>query len=1122
MFNNIKLRTRLLFAFLTISLIPFAVIGITALTNSSKALSELAFGQLESLREVKKNQILNFLSERQSNLYVLIETVENLRQAGFERLRSTQENKKAEIETYFQKCISDITVISKNPAVLDALNAFESTIDENGVLDEDLYTFYEDLKHRDALQPFKEEYGYYDLLLITKTGTVAYSLNREVDLAQNLVSGDLQLSGLGQVFQHGLQSVAISDFEPYAPSQNQHIAFVAAPIIQQEEMMGVLVLKLHPEPINTIVQRRKGLGKSGETYLVGRWNKRAGYRSDRLIKEGTFGEIKTGDDIEKALSEESGDIIKVGSTGKMELSSYDPLNIPGLNWGIITTMDLEEVIAPRIEGEHEDYFSQYIAQYGYYDLFLIHPQGHIFYTVKHESDYGTNLMTGDYAETGLGHVFRNVLDTNTFSFADYQLYEPSHGEPAAFIAQPVMFDETIELIVALQLPIDVMNTVMQERSGMGETGETYLVGPDMLMRSDSYRDPENYSVKASFVSSKARRIDTESVQAALSDQTGQAIITSYTGQEVLSVYTPLSVWDTHWGLLAEIETQEAFHAVEGLKTVMWFVTVIALISITTFAILFTQSITTPVNSVVQVIRNIADGKIAEASNNTTLSASLQRRDEIGIMAAALQQMQTQIQYVLHETDALIKGVKDGDLSTRGDVTAFSGAWQELVYGINNLIDAFAAPILMTGAALDRISKGDIPEAITAEYQGDFNAIKENLNTLIEAVNQITGLAENIAAGNLSVKVQERSEQDRLMQALNAMVQSLNEVTLAAKEMAAGNLAIEVRERSEDDILMQALNAMIRKLNSMVMNVKAAADNVASGSQGMSSSSGQMSEGATTQAAAAEEVSSSMEEMAANIRQNAENALQTEKIAMQAAERAEASGQAMAETVMAMLSITQKITIIEEIARQTHMLSLNATIEAARAQEYGKGFGVVAAEVRELAERSRIAATEINQLASNSVAVAEKAGEMLNTLLPDIQKTAELVQEISAASNEQSKGTDQINRAIQQLDQITQQNSATSEELSATAEELATQAEHLQGAIAFFKTDKRTQRSMQTGEHTTAERVPRQHVNYASGKQGDAGHKGDKAKPGTKIDGYPLNLDKISNDGDDKESEFERF
>jgi methyl-accepting chemotaxis protein len=264
--------------------------------------------------------------------------------------------------------------------------------------------------------------------------------------------------------------------------------------------------------------------------------------------------------------------------------------------------------------------------------------------------------------------------------------------------------------------------------------------------------------------------------------------------------------------------------------------------------------------------------------------------------------------------------------------------------------------------------------------------------------------------------------------------------------------VELKERSGEDELMHALSAMVGKLVTVVSEVKEAAANVASGAGQMSSGSEGMSQGASEQAAAAEEASSSMEEMSANIKQNADNAKQTEKIAVKSADDAKEGGKAVAATVQAMKDIADKISIIEEIARQTNMLALNAAIEAARAGEHGKGFAVVASEVRKLAERSQNAAGEISELSASSVEVAEKAGTMLSNILPDIQRTAELVQEISAASKEQDTGAEQINKAIQQLDQVIQQNAAVAEEMASTATGLSSQADQLINSIGFFKLD----------------------------------------------------------------------
>jgi methyl-accepting chemotaxis protein len=275
----------------------------------------------------------------------------------------------------------------------------------------------------------------------------------------------------------------------------------------------------------------------------------------------------------------------------------------------------------------------------------------------------------------------------------------------------------------------------------------------------------------------------------------------------------------------------------------------------------------------------------------------------------------------------------------------------------------------------------------------------------------------------------------------------------AQKLSDGDLTMDLKtSRKVETGVFAAMKKMVENLREIVTDVKAAAENVSSGSQEMSSTSQQMSQGATEQAASAEEASSSMEEMAANIKQNADNSQQTEKIALQASTDAKEGGSAVAEAVTAMKEIAGKISIIEEIARQTNLLALNAAIEAARAGEHGKGFAVVAAEVRKLAERSQNAAAEISDLSASSVDVAERAGEVLTKLVPDIQKTSELVQEISAASDEQNTGATQINKAIQQLDQVIQQNSGASEEMSSTAEELSSQAEQLQSAINFFRTD----------------------------------------------------------------------
>ncbi len=281
-----------------------------------------------------------------------------------------------------------------------------------------------------------------------------------------------------------------------------------------------------------------------------------------------------------------------------------------------------------------------------------------------------------------------------------------------------------------------------------------------------------------------------------------------------------------------------------------------------------------------------------------------------------------------------------------------------------------------------------------------------------------------------------------------------EVANLAEKIAKGNLNLSFDTKAQIRGLLGTMVKMSDKLKEIVTQVIAAAENVASGSVQLSGNAQQLSQGATEQAASVEETTSSMEEMSSNIQQNAENSSQTEKIAQKAAKDARESGEAVTKAVGAMKEIANKISIIEEIARQTNLLALNAAIEAARAGEHGKGFAVVAAEVRKLAERSQTAAGEISELSASSVEVAERAGEMLGKLVPDIQKTSELVQEISSASNEQNSGVEQINKALQQLDTIVQQNATAAEEMASSSEELTSQSQLLQDSMQFFNIGER--------------------------------------------------------------------
>ncbi len=445
----------------------------------------------------------------------------------------------------------------------------------------------------------------------------------------------------------------------------------------------------------------------------------------------------------------------------------------------------------------------------------------------------------------------------------------------------------------------------------------------------------------------------------------------------------------------------------------------------------------------------------------------------------IEQVRSNIKALVADARTLSEAAVAGKLATRADASKHKGDFKAIVEGVNHTLDAVIGPLNVAANYVDRISKGDIPHKITDTYNGDFNTIKNNLNTCIEAVNKLVADANMLSAAAVAGKLDTRADVSQHQGDFRRIVQGVNDTldnvvapiqdvqrVMAAMEQGDMTQTISKSYNGDFDTLKQAINNTIARLSDTISQIISAADALSNASGQVSATAQSLSQSSSEQAASVEETTASLEQMTASVNQNTENAKVTDNMASKSSKEAVEGGEAVGKTVDAMKSIADKIGIIDDIAYQTNLLALNAAIEAARAGEHGKGFAVVAAEVRKLAERSQVAAQEIGTLAGSSVKMAEKAGNLLQEMVPSIQKTSDLVQEIASASQEQSVGVSQINNAMGQLNKATQQNASASEELAATAEELGGQAGQLQQLMGFFSVDNGQRRISQPSRSTS--------------------------------------------------------
>ena len=478
--NNVKMKPKLIGLFLIVGLIPLAAVAAFSMVKARDALQEQAYNNLEAVHEIKRYQVNTYFQERQGDMGVLVETVSTLRDETFSKLEALLAARKSEIERYFETATNNLSILKDNPTTVQAIEGFEDAFEAEGDRTGGSRWNAVEREFGWVFENALADSGYYDIFLIAADGDVLYSVAKEADLGENLLQGGLADSGLAQAFQAARsgEDVVFADFDPYSPSGDEPAAFMAGAVNNiSGTLVGVIAIQVPTNQINAIMHERAGMGLTGECYIVGPDKL---MRSDSYLNPDTHsivasfsnpavGQVDT-DATREGLAGQAGEEVILDYRGAPVLSIYEPVEIFGIQWVIICEMDVAEAFVPKNDvGEY--YFAKYAQMYNYYDLFLVNPDGYVFYTVAQEADYQTNMVDGQFASSNLGGLVQEVLDSKQFGFADFDQYAPSNNEAAAFIAQPLTQGSEVEVIVALQLPLEGINSIMGVREGMGDTGE---------------------------------------------------------------------------------------------------------------------------------------------------------------------------------------------------------------------------------------------------------------------------------------------------------------------------------------------------------------------------------------------------------------------------------------------------------------------------------------------------------------------------------------------------------------------------------------------------------------------------------------------------------------------------